>query len=109
LETEIPNLIKGADLLAGTSTGGIIALGLAAGRSVDEMMALYKDNGEQIFDETWFDDLRDLGGLAGADYDQKNLGEILTSEFGGIRLRDLSKRVLIPTFNLDDGDPDAAK
>lgn len=34
LEAKIPNLITGADLFAGTSTGGIIALGLAAGNSV---------------------------------------------------------------------------
>jgi len=31
LEAQIPSLIQGADLIAGTSTGGIIALGLAAG------------------------------------------------------------------------------
>ena len=63
LETQIPNLIKGADLLAGTSTGGIIALGLAAGKSVDEMIALYRDNGAKIFDDSSWDDLRDLGVL----------------------------------------------
>ena len=109
LESQIPNLIKGADLLAGTSTGGIIALGLAAGKSVDEMIALYRDNGSKIFDDSWWDDLRDLGGLAGADYDQKNLGKILTGLFPDTKLKDLGKRVLIPSFNLDDGDPDATK
>jgi alpha-tubulin suppressor-like RCC1 family protein len=62
LESQIPNLIKGADLLAGTSTGGIIALGLAAGKSVDEMIALYRDKGSKIFDDSWWDDLRDIGG-----------------------------------------------
>ena len=109
LESQIPNLIKGADLLAGTSTGGIIALGLAAGKSVDEMIALYGNNGSKIFDDSWWDDLRDLGGLAGADYDQKNLGKILTGLFPDTKLKDLGKRVLIPSFNLDDGDPDATK
>ena len=109
LESQIPNLIKGADLLAGTSTGGIIALGLAAGKSVDEMIALYRDNGSKIFDDSWWDDLRDLGGLAGADYDQKNLDKILTGLFPDTKLKDLGKRVLIPSFNLDDGDPDATK
>ena len=109
LESQIPNLIKGADLLAGTSTGGIIALGLAAGKSVDEMIALYRDNGSKILDDSWWDDLRDLGGLAGADYDQKNLGKILTGLFPDTKLKDLGKRVLIPSFNLDDGDPDATK
>lgn len=109
LETQVPNLIKGADLLAGTSTGGIIALGLAAGKSVDELLALYRDKGKDIFDDSWFDDIRDLGGLAGADYDQKNLAKILNGIFQDMQLKDLGKRVLIPSFNLDDGDPDAAR
>jgi len=109
LETQIPNLIKGADLLAGTSTGGIIALGLAAGKSVDDMIALYQNNGKDIFDESWFNNIRDLGGLAGADYSQKNLEKLLDGIFADKQLKDLSKRVLIPSFNLDDGDPDATK
>lgn len=101
LEAAVPRLIADADLLAGTSTGGIIALGLAAGKSVDDLISLYRDNGKEIFDDSWFDDLRDLGGLAGADYDQKNLEKILRKNFGRTRLADLSKRVLIPSFDLD--------
>ena len=109
LEAQVPNLIKGADLLAGTSTGGIIALGLAAGKSVDELIALYLDNGKQIFDDSWFDDIRDLGTLAGADYDLKNLEKILKRTFAKTRLRHLNKRVLVPSFNLDNGEADEAK
>ena len=109
LEAQIPGLIKNADLLAGTSTGGIIALGLAAGKSVDDMIALYRDNGKKIFDDTWLDDMRDIGGVAGADYDQKNLQRLLKGIFQDTRLRDLGKRVLIPSFNLDNGKPDSSK
>lgn len=109
LEAQIPNLINGADLLAGTSTGGIIALGLAAGKSVDEMISLYKDNGKQIFDDSWFDDIRDLGGMAGADYDQKNLERLLRGIFKDMRLGDLKKRILIPSFDLDNEAKDESK
>ena len=109
LETQIPNLIKNADLLTGTSTGGIIALGLAAGKSVDEMIALYQDHGKDIFDDSWWDDIRDIGGIAGADYDQKNLEKYLKGLFGTKTLKDLKQRVVIPTFNLDDENPDPAK
>jgi len=109
LEAQIPNLIQGADMIAGTSTGGIIALGLAAGKSVDEMIALYRDNGKKIFDDSWWDDIRDVGGLSGADYDQKNLGKLLKGIFQDMQLKDLSKRVLIPSFNLDDGNKDETK
>ncbi|MBP8257258.1 MAG: patatin-like phospholipase family protein [Opitutaceae bacterium] len=109
LQAQVPGLIQNASLLAGTSTGGIIALGLAAGKSVDDMIALYRENGEEIFDDSWFDNIRDLGGLAGADYDQKNLGKILRKLLPGTRLEHLQKRVLIPTFDLDNEDTDPAK
>ena len=109
LEAQIPNLTLRADLLAGTSTGGIIALGLAGGKAVDELISLYRDNGKAIFDDSWFADIRDLGGLAGADYDQKNLEKILSGIFKDMQLKDLGKRVLIPSFNLDDANKDETK
>lgn len=37
------------DLIAGTSTGGIIAAGLAAGKSTSEILGFYKEHGEKIF------------------------------------------------------------
>jgi len=37
------------DFIAGTSTGGIIAAGLSAGMSVDEILTFYKDAGAQMF------------------------------------------------------------
>lgn len=37
------------DLIAGTSTGGIIAAGLALGMSAEEMHQFYVDYGKQIF------------------------------------------------------------
>src|SRR5262245_61788769 len=37
------------DYIAGTSTGGIIAAGLAVGKSVDEILAFYKEAGGQMF------------------------------------------------------------
>lgn len=109
LEAQVPGLIQNADLLAGTSTGGIIALGLAAGKSVDELIALYQDRGKEIFDDSWWDDIRDIGGVTGADYDQRKLAKILQHVFGDIRLQDLRKQVLIPTFDLDNEAKDPAK
>ena len=40
---------KGFDLIAGTSTGGIIACGLAAGIKASEIKKLYREHGPKIF------------------------------------------------------------
>src|SRR5262249_16310739 len=37
------------DYIAGTSTGGIIAAGLAVGKSVDEILKLYEEAGKEMF------------------------------------------------------------
>ncbi|MGQ0510001.1 MAG: patatin-like phospholipase family protein [Betaproteobacteria bacterium] len=97
-----------ADLLAGTSTGGLIALGIARGLSLPALRALYEEQGEEIFDDSWIDDLTDIGKIAGADYGGENRERVVKAALGaGTRLRDLGKRVLIPSFDLDneDGDP----
>jgi patatin-like phospholipase/acyl hydrolase len=109
IQTEVPNLVNQTDLFAGTSTGGIIALGLAAGKTVDELISLYLDNGEKIFDDSWFDNIVDLGKIGGADYSQDNLENILEKIFGPLKLDGLAKKVLIPSFDLDNENEDPNK
>jgi patatin-like phospholipase/acyl hydrolase len=105
LATEYPALLPKADLLAGTSTGGIIALGLAGGRTPAELADLYELRGKEIFDDSWWDDIRDLGKAVGADYSTRNAKKVLDDELGAsTTLRQLAKRVLIPTFDLDPHD-----
>jgi len=64
------------DLIVGTSTGGIIALGLGLGFSAEEMLAFYKTHGPQIFEET----------------------------FGERRLGDSKSRLVIPAFSASRGE-----
>lgn len=99
-----------SDLLAGTSTGGLIALGLAKGLPLPQLRALYEEQGDEIFDDSWFDDITDIGKIAGADYDNDNLERIVKATLGdNTRLSDLGKRVLIPSFDLDNEDADPAR
>jgi patatin-like phospholipase/acyl hydrolase len=106
LEQAVPGFLGELNLLAGTSTGGIIALGLAAGMTPAQLVRLYREEGAEIFDDSWLDNLRDMGNLSGAKYDNSNLKEVLTREFAAqavSTLDDLARRVLIPSFDLDDG------
>ena len=109
LKQAVPDLITSADLLAGTSTGGIIALGLAAGHSTSELIALYRDNASRIFDRSWIRNLEDLHGLAGSEYDNTYLKGLLQGIFGHQKLEELAKRVLIPSFQVDAQDPSTGK
>ncbi|MEK7405914.1 MAG: patatin-like phospholipase family protein [Acidobacteriota bacterium] len=110
--SEMPGLggwLGDVNLVAGTSTGGLIALGLAAGKPLDEIRGLYVDEGKNIFDDSWLDDLKDMGKLTGADYDIDNLKEVLKRVIGQTSLAALGKRVLVTAFDLDNEDPDPAK
>jgi len=103
LAAALPAFLDHVDLIAGTSTGGIIALGLADGLAPSALVKLYKDNADKIFDDSWLDDLKDLGGLSGADYDNGQLRDVLKGVFKRKKLAGLGKRVLVPAFDLDNG------
>jgi patatin-like phospholipase/acyl hydrolase len=89
-------MIDVADLLVGTSTGGIIALGLASGRSADEMLAFYKTRGREIFSRP----RRLPRRLIQPKYDRGTLDAALREEFGDAVMNDLQKHVCITSHEL---------
>ncbi len=98
--------LDSVDLIAGTSTGGLIALGLAHGLSLDEIRSLYEKRGKTIFDDSWLDDLLNLGAIIGSEYDNKALTAELKRLFGNTRLGGLRKHVLVTSFDLDNQSKD---
>jgi patatin-like phospholipase/acyl hydrolase len=100
-EASVQDWLQSVDLIAGTSTGGLLALGLGHGLTPKFMRSIYENDGPDIFDDSWLDDVRDLGKISGADYDTKNLEKVLKRIFGRTTLSRLKHRVLIPTFDLD--------
>jgi patatin-like phospholipase/acyl hydrolase len=101
IQAEHPGFLEGIDLHVGTSTGGIIALGLAKGMAPAELVELYRDRGPHVFDDSIWDNIVDLGKLMGADYSNKRLKAELKKRFGTTTLAKLPRRVLIPAFDLD--------
>jgi patatin-like phospholipase/acyl hydrolase len=104
-EKGLEGWLERVNLLAGTSTGALIALGLAKGLSLEEILALYRDKADAIFDDSWLDNLKDVGTVLGAQYHSDGLKRELQRMLGKARLRDLGKRVLITAFDLDNEDP----
>lgn len=101
LEARRPGFLGSVDLLAGTSTGAIIALCLAAGITPEELSDLYRAQGRAIFEETTWDELGDVDRLVRADYDNAHLKSALDGVFGDMRMGDLPRKVLVATFDLD--------
>jgi patatin-like phospholipase/acyl hydrolase len=101
LEMAHPGFLSKVDLLAGTSTGGILALGLAVGLAPEEIGRLYEESGTKVFANSLWDDIRDLGMLIGSDYSNEPLKQALLELMGEITLGDLQKRVLVSSFDLD--------
>lgn len=93
------------DLVVGTSTGGIIALGLAAGMSASALVDFYLEDGKTIFPAPW-SAWRFVAGARHwfvAKYGSGALEKALQRRFGAMTMGDLQTPVVIPAFHLRDG------
>ncbi|HZB92435.1 MAG TPA: CBASS cGAMP-activated phospholipase [Stellaceae bacterium] len=86
------------DLIAGTSTGGIIAMGLALGETAGELLQLYKEHGPAIFPARPL--TSNLRRLLRAKYSLEPLRVALEEAFGDRRVGDCRKRLLVPALDL---------
>jgi patatin-like phospholipase/acyl hydrolase len=105
LDERAPGFAQTVDLLAGTSTGAIIALGLASGLRPSALRELYEKHAREVFAPDALRTLVSLGGLVHARHDRRHLQGLLTEVFGERRLGDLPKRVLIASVDLDSSTP----
>ena len=96
------------DLIAGTSTGGILALGLALGLSAKDLLKLYEFRGPHIFGQSgrpftaplsraW----RAIRGIAVPKHDIDALRAELEQVIGGKTIADCRTRILIPAWDAD--------
>ncbi len=94
------------DLIAGTSTGGIIALGLGAGLTAHALLDLYVNEGHRVFPpEQRLRGWRLFRRLSRNLYDRTALDELLWQTLGARTLRDSRYRLLIPATEAKHGDP----
>jgi patatin-like phospholipase/acyl hydrolase len=94
------------DLIAGTSTGGIIALGLGMGLQASEILQLYEDKGAEIFGQNFgpiknyaLSQLRKIRWLRRAKHDSDKLREALVEVFGERRIGNALTRLVIPAWS----------
>jgi Patatin len=106
------------DLIAGTPTGGILALGLTipANDSLEdgdssprysarELADLYREHGDEIFHRSLLRRFRSLGRAADKKYSAEGLESVLREYFGDVPLGSALSDVLISSYDLQSREP----
>jgi predicted acylesterase/phospholipase RssA len=91
------------DLIAGTSTGGIIACGLAKPDPLpaEQIAAIYEQDGPEIFDRSALKIITSANGYLDERYDPEGLVRSLRRHLGATRLTQATTRVLLTVYDLE--------
>ncbi|MDE5070897.1 MAG: patatin-like phospholipase family protein, partial [Trichodesmium sp. St16_bin4-tuft] len=101
------------DLIAGTSTGSILAVGIGLGKSPEDMLNLYMEKGLQIFPYQSLFSLKRLPiifkyGLSAPKFSHEGLMGVLQEQFGEKKFSDItpdpnklmdSLKILVPSYD----------
>lgn len=93
------------DLIAGTSTGSIIAAALAIGIQPVEIVSLYEQHGKDIFPRKWWIPNKWWGAkkLFGSSYKASTLKDVVEKKFGDKTLKQTKTNLIIPATNIGEG------
>ena len=93
------------EIIAGTSTGSIIAAGLAIDYPVEKIVNLYKTEGKSIFHHNYSDSFNWLNwkSFFKSKYDSKYLKEVLNNIFHDLTLSQTKTRLIIPSSDISNG------
>jgi predicted acylesterase/phospholipase RssA len=98
------------DLIAGTSTGALLALGLTRPADADprkpafranDILNLYLNHGPEVF-PTSFGLLRTIRSVFSPKYGPVGLESVLQQYFGDVQLEEALTRVLVPIYEIED-------
>lgn len=90
------------DLVTGTSTGGIIALGLASGHTAEEIVDFYQKYGGEIFPHSpWI--VNKIRMLISNRYSNEKLASCLDAFFDGAKVSDCAMKFCVPAVDTSEG------
>ena len=95
------------DLIAGTSTGGILACALTMPDplSAEEAAGFYEQDGPKIFNKRTLKAITSAGGLIDERYDTAGIAGVLRRRFGDTRLGAATTRVLVTVYDIEAREP----
>jgi patatin-like phospholipase/acyl hydrolase len=106
------------DLMAGTSTGGLIAIGLSAPKpdpaqpghflgqailSVEDILEIYLEKGQVIFPRSTFQRLRNLEQVVHEKYNSRPIGDLMEELLGRATLKDSLCHLLVTSYDTAGG------
>ncbi len=91
------------DMIAGTSTGAIIASAIACNKLPEKIIQLYRENGKRIFASKNILLPKFIKPAFISLYDNNGLIETLKEEFGDIKLGDIKTPLLLPATDIGNG------
>lgn len=99
-EKQIGSIKENFHMIAGTSTGGILACATSQGIKGSALIDLYKKNGPKIFEGSF----TTLGGIASQLYDANNLVNVVKDVLKG-SLSEIQNDLLVTSYNIEARQP----
>ena len=99
------NLIDTFDLIAGTSTGAILAGGVAIGVPANHLLKMYSEHGASIFKRKPYRGIKKelIQPMFQSVYDNSYLYDVLGEQFGDTCLGEIAKPLILPATDIGNG------
>src|SRR5579862_3865778 len=100
LAQEVEGLVAKSSMVAGTSTGSIIAVALAQGMEPADIVAMYQKIGPPIFVHNFLQDLEHAWGLSHSKYTTEARLGAFNANLKDVPLQNLNKDIVVVSFDL---------